>query len=252
MRITIVAGADAASFVHDLAALLEPTDELRVIAPTVRGHVAAGLQASPDLDGLLSSASTSTYAVAEALAKVEFTPEWQRASDQAVAARLIRTQLLSTGAALTDATIAASLRAGLPFRLLPMCDERAEFRVVIGTDEPRAIHIGEYLADPASHEPTQLLLVADQIAVSSAVSEALTDTDVLVLGPSSRTLVIDPVLRTPGFLELVNDDLPVLVVDHADDAPADLVRVSGLGQPDPGTSRRVPDEAEAVLEAAKA
>lgn len=249
MRITIVAGADGAPFVHDFADLLGAEDELTVIAPTVRGRLAAGLQASPDLDGLLSS--PSTYAVADALQSIEFTPAWQRTSDQAVAAQLVRTQLVATGATLTDATIAASLRAALPFRLLPMCDERAEFRVVIGTDEPRAIHVDEYLAGAESYEPTQLLLVADQISVSSAVARALGDTDVLVLGPSSRTLAIDPVLRTPGFLELVGEALPVLVVEHQDVAPADLVRVSGLGQPDPGKARTVPNDAKTVLEAAR-
>ncbi len=167
MRITIVTGADGAPFVHELAAMLEASDELTVIAPTVRGHLAAGLQASPDLDGLLSPTTTPTYAVADALDSVQFTPRWQRASDQSTAARLVRTQLLATGAALTDATLAAAMRASLPYRLLPMCDGRAEFRVVIGTDDPRAIHIDEYLADPSSHEPTQLLLVADGISTSS-------------------------------------------------------------------------------------
>lgn len=251
MRITIVTGADGAPFVHELAGLLDPGDELTVVAPTVRGHLAAGLQASPDLDALLSPASTSTYAVADALATLEFTPAWQRASDQAVAARLVRTQLLEAGATLTDATVAAAIRSALPFRLLPVCDERAELRVVHGSDDPRAVHVDEYLADPTSYEATQLLLVADQISISSAASEALGNTDVLVLGPASRTLAIDPVLRTPGFLELVADDLPVLVVDHEDTVPAELVRVAGLRQPDPGRPRSVPKNAQTVVQIAR-
>ncbi|GAA3514246.1 hypothetical protein GCM10022234_06360 [Aeromicrobium panaciterrae] len=251
MRITMVAGADAAPFVHDLVALLDPADELTVIAPTVRRHVSAGLEASPDLDGLLTPGGEPTYAVADALAAVEYVPTWQRASDQVVAARLVRTQLVTTGASLTDVTIAAAIRGSLPYRLLPVCDERAELRVVVGSDEPRAIHVGEYLAEPTSYEATQLLLVADKIAVSSAVTQTLTDTDVLVLGPSSRTLVIDPVLRTPGFLELIADELPVLVVDHEDTVPAELVRVAGLRQPDPGRSRSVPRNAATMLQIAQ-
>ncbi len=251
MRITIVTGADGASFVHQLARLLDLEDDLTVIAPTVRGHWAAGLQASPDLDRLLDPATTPTYAVADALDSVGYAPRWQRASDQAVAARLVRTELVMAGTALTDATTAAAIRASLPYRLLPMCEDRAEFRVVVGSAEPRAIHVDEYLDDPASHEPTQLLLIADQISISSAVSQALGDTEVLVLGPSSRTLAIDPVLRTPGFLDFVDDELPVLVVDHVDPAPVELVRVSGLGQPDPGTSSAVPSGPQSVLEAAR-
>lgn len=252
MRITIVTGADGASFVHALAGQLDPDDELAVIAPTVRGHVSAGLQASPDLDGLLSSTTTQTYAVADALDAVEFTPAWQRATDQAIAARLVRTQLLATGASLTDTTIATAVRAALPYRLLPVCEERAEFRIVHGTDNPRAIHIDEYLTAPSTYEATQLLLVADQISVSPAVSETLDATDVLVLGPSSRTLAIDPVLRTPGFLELIGDELPVLVVEHEDTTPAELVRVAGVRQPDPGRARSVPKSAQTVVQIARA
>lgn len=250
MRITMIAGADAAPFVRELAALLTLTDELTVVAPTVRGHVAAGLQASPDLDGLLTPAAEPTHAVADSLEAVEFAPGWQRASDQAVAARLVRTQLLATGASLSDATTAAAARSALPFRLLPMCDGRAELRVVVGDDEPRAVHVEEYLAAPSSFEATQLLLVADRISVSPAVSQAILDTEVLVLGPSSRTLVIDPVLRTPGLLDLVGDDLPVLVVEHEETAPAELVRVAGLRQPDPGRPRSVPRNASTVLKIA--
>jgi hypothetical protein len=111
--------------------------------------------------------------------------------------------------------------------------------------------VDEYLEDPAAHEATQLLLIADQITVSSTVSQALLDSDVLVLGPTSRTLAIDPVLRTPGFLDLVDDDQPVLVVEHDDSAPAELVRVAGLRQADPGRPESVPADAGAVLDRAR-
>ncbi len=252
MRITIVTGADGSPFLWDFVGLLGPDDELTVIAPTVRGHFSVGLAASPDLDELLSAPTDPTYAVSDALEAVGYTSSWQRATDQALAARLVRTDLTATGVSLTEATIAAALRASLPYRLLPMCEDRAEFRVVVGSDDPRAIHVNEYLDDPTSYDATQLLLVADQISISSAVSQALIDTDVLVLGPSSRTLAIDPVLRTPGFLDLVTDDLRVLVVEHEDSAPTDLVRVAGLRQPDPGAAHTVPADAKAVVEAARA
>jgi 2-phospho-L-lactate transferase/gluconeogenesis factor (CofD/UPF0052 family) len=206
--------------------------------------------ASPDLDALLV-AGTATFSVADSLESIGYVPRWQRASDQETAARLVRTDLVMNGTSLTDATIAAASRAALPYRLLPMCEDRAEFRVVVGSDDPRAIHVDEYLADPTGHEVTQLLLVAEGISISTAVSQALIDSDLLVLGPSSRTLVIDPVLRTPGFLDLIGEDLPVLVVDHADTAPVDLVRAAGLSQPDPGHAEQVPADAEAVLALAR-
>lgn len=252
MRITLVSGAAGAPFAHSLAAALAPGDELTVVAPTVRGHISAGLLASPDLDALLAPpGAPTTYAVADGLEQVGYVPAWQRATDQAVATRLVRTDLVPTGTSLTDATLAAAARTGLPYRLLPACDERAELRVVVGGDEPRALHVEEYLADPAAHQPDQLLLVAEGPSVSTAVVEALRATDVLVLGPSGRTLAIDPVLRTPGFADLVPDTLPVLVVDHDDPAPADLVRVAGLRETDPGRARSVPADPAAVVAMAR-
>lgn len=249
MRITMITGADGAPFLRTFAALLSADDELTVIAPTVRGRYSTRLEASPDLDELLADAAKPTYSVADALEAVGYTPRWQRASDQVIAVRLVRTDLSMTGASFTDSTIAAAIRASLPYRLLPMCEDRAEFRVVVGDgDDARAIHVDQYLDDPTSHDATQLLLVADQISISSSISQALLDADVLVLGPSSRTLAIDPVLRTPDFVDLVSDELPVLVVEHDETAPADLVRVAGLQEPNPGRAESVPADPAAVVD----
>lgn len=252
MRITIVSGADGAPFLHDLAARLAPEDVLTVIAPTVRDHWSAWLKASPDLDALLLVPGTpTTYAVADQLRTIEYSPEWQRTSDQDVATRLVRTELIGTGFSLTEATLAAATRSGLPYALLPACEQRAELHVVVGGDEPRAIHVEEYLADPGAHSPTETVLVAESLSVSPTVVTALQQTDVLVLAPSSRTLAIDPVLRVPGFLDLVTDDLPVIVVDHEDSAPADLVRVAGLREADPGDTHAAPADPAAVLDLAR-
>ncbi|MFI5427579.1 2-phospho-L-lactate transferase CofD family protein [Aeromicrobium sp. UC242_57] len=250
MRITLITGADGAAFAHDLGTSLSPDDRLTVIAPTVRGHISAGLLASPDLDGLLTPpGSAATFATADALEAIGYAPRWQRASDQAIAARIVRTDLTANGTSLTDATIAAATRSGLPYRLLPACEDRAEFRVVIGTDDPRAIHVEQYLADPAAHEATQLLLVADQITISPAVAQALAETDVLVLGPSSRTLAIDPVLRTPRPPRADHRCPPDAGRPSRRPGPGRLVTVAGLSEPDPGRFETVP--ADAVLDHAR-
>ena len=252
MRIMLITGADGASFAHDLATTLGPGDELTVIAPTVRDHWSAWLKACPDLDALLTpSGAPTTFAVADQLRTIDYSPAWQRTSDQTVAHRLVRTELIGTGFSLSEATLAASARAGLPYRLLPMSDDRAELHVVVGADQPRAIHVQEYLAGPDAFEPTETILVAESWSVSPAVVEDLGRTDVLVLGPSSRTLAIDPVLRTPGLLDAVPDTVTVLAVEHADTAPATLVAAAGLRADDPATSEPVPLDAAAVVERAR-
>ena len=68
MRITLITGADGASFAHALAAQLEPSDELTVVAPTVSDHWSTWLKACPDLDALLDPPGTRrTFEVADQL-----------------------------------------------------------------------------------------------------------------------------------------------------------------------------------------
>jgi LPPG:FO 2-phospho-L-lactate transferase len=252
MRITLIAGAFGRTFVHRLAAELNDDDTLTVVSPTVRGHVSAGLAASPDLDALLSPpGQVETFQTYDALQNLGYSPDWQRASDQAVAARLIRTELTATGATLTDATRAAAAAYRLPFDLVPMSDQRAEFRVVLGTDSPTAVHVEDYLANPDQGQATQLLLVTENMQASPAALEALSQADVLVVAPESRTLVVDPVLRTPGIGEAIGADLPVLVADATDLAPADLVAAAGALEPIPGRTHAVAADARAVLELAR-
>ena len=50
--------------------------------------------------------------------------------------------------------------------------------------------------------------------------------------------------------EAFRDDQPVLVVEHEDSAPAELIRVAGLREPDPGRAEPVPADAGAVLDRA--
>jgi LPPG:FO 2-phospho-L-lactate transferase len=122
----------------------------------------------------------------------------------------------------------------------------------VASDEgQRAIHVAEYLAEPAAHDAQDVVLVAETWSVSQTVRTALGDADVIVLGPSSRTLAIDPVLRTPGLLDAIDATTPVLVVEHQDTAPADLIRVSGLREPDPGKAEPIAANPDAVLDAAR-
>jgi LPPG:FO 2-phospho-L-lactate transferase len=248
MRITLITGADGVDFARDLADALDSADELTVVAPIVRDHWSAWLKACPDLDALLEPRGVSpTYAVADRLRSIDYSPEWQRTTDQTVATRLVRTELLGTGYSLSQATLAAATRSALGYRLLPMSDDRAELHVVVEGEQPRAVHVGEFLAAPAEHTPTEAVLVAEAWSVSPAVASQLRETDVLVIGPSSRTLAVDPVLRTPALLDALPAAVPVLVVDHQDTAPADLVRVAGLRADDPGSPEPVPADVSAIV-----
>ncbi|WP_162891280.1 2-phospho-L-lactate transferase CofD family protein [Aeromicrobium sp. A1-2] len=254
MRITVILGADGAPFAHDLTSHLEPGDELVVIAPTMLDRWATGLKVCPDLDALLvARASSVTHEVADELIAIGYAPAWQRPSDAVVAAQLVRTDLLGAGYSLTEATSAIAARRDLGFTLLPASDDRAELHAVVESPEgQRAIHLSEVIADPSAHEVKELVLVAETWSVSDAVRAAIGTSDVLVLGPSSRTLAIDPVLRAPGLRESIDDDLPVLIVEHNETAPPTLVQIAGMREPDPGRAEPVTADAATVAIAARA
>lgn len=254
MQITLIAGADGTALAYELAALMmSDADALTVIAPVVRDRWSLGLKVSPDLDALLATRDgrPPTHAVADELRSIGYSPAWQRPSDVDIASQLVRTELLGAGYSLTEATLATAHRRDIPFRLLPQSDDRAELNIVVGDEAPHAIHITEFLATPSAHEPREIVLVAESWSVSDPVRDALHATDVLVLGPSSRTLAIDPVLRTPGLLDAIEDELPVLVLDHPDDAPTAMVRAAGLRENDPGRATLVGGDATVVLASAR-
>jgi LPPG:FO 2-phospho-L-lactate transferase len=221
MRIVLLTDGSGAGPAHRLATLLADGERLDVVVPVTRDHWAHGLKSCPDVDAFLDHARTadSTFAVADELAAVGFSPAWMRPSDTDVARRIVRTELLQAGYSLGDATRAMATRASLPFGLHPASDDRAELHVVI--DDPdgrRAVHVAEFLADPSAHPAVDATVVATSWELSPAVRELLADADVVVLGPSTPVLSVDPLLVTPGLREA----LTAPVVEAGSDAAGTL------------------------------
>jgi LPPG:FO 2-phospho-L-lactate transferase len=252
MRIVLLTGGEGAGLARDLATLLTVDDTLDVVVPVTHDLWGHGLKVCPDVDAFLAlqGSATPTFAVADELAAVGFSPAWMRPSDADVARQLVRTELLQAGYTLSDATAAMATRASLPFGLRPVSDDRAELHVVV--EEPdgrRAVHVAEYLADPQIHRPVDATVVATSWSVSAPVGEVVTAADVVILGPSSPVLALDPLLTTPGLRGLIT--APVLRVDRAEPEPAGLDALAAAAAPDPLPAVHVPNEAADVLAAAR-
>jgi LPPG:FO 2-phospho-L-lactate transferase len=195
------------SVAHGLTTLLTDGDTLDVVVPVTRDHWAHGLKCCPDVDSFLAlspnmstAAKTPTFMVADELAAVGFSPAWMRPSDVDIARQIVRTELLQAGYTLGDATTAMATRATLPFGLHPVSDDRAELHVVVEDESGRrAVHVMEHLADPHEHRPVEATIVATSWSMSKAVRELVADADVILLGPSSPVLSVDPLLSTPGL-----------------------------------------------------
>ncbi|MEO6472204.1 MAG: 2-phospho-L-lactate transferase CofD family protein [Aeromicrobium sp.] len=234
MHLTLLGGAESAGFTRDLAELLAEGDQLTVVFNTARDMWAHGLKRSPDADALLSTldssaARTPTFAVADEIEALGLGPAWLRPSDQDVALQLARTELMQAGFTLTEVTAALAARRGITTRLLPMTDDRVEQHVVAGgTEGSRAIHIEEFLAGPGDQPAQDLVLVADDWKASQEALAAIESSDVIILGPSSLSLTLMPILRTPGLVEAIAASAaPVVDVHVVDKAPASIAALVG-------------------------
>jgi LPPG:FO 2-phospho-L-lactate transferase len=216
MRMVFLSDLGGISVAHDLAALLTDADTLDVVVPVTRDHWAHGLKCCPDIDAFLAlphRPDTPTFTVADELAAVGFSPAWMRPSDVEIARQIVRTELLQAGYTLGDATTAMATRAALPFGLHPVSDDRAELHVVVEDESGRrAVHVMEHLGDPREVQPIEATIVATSWAMAKPVRELVAGADVILLGPSSPVLTVDPLLSTPGLRDAMTS--PTLAVDH--------------------------------------
>lgn len=209
MRLVMLTGGAGAPLAHALAGLV---DDLTVVAPTTRDGWVTGLKRSPDLDALMAPADRPTFGVADALGAIGFGAAWHRADDAEMARRLVRTELLHAGFSLTEATEAMAARLGLPFRLVPLSDDRGELHVVVeGPDGQRAVHLDEHAAGGGAVDAP--VFVRESWAVSETVTAAVTESDAIVVGPPDPALGTLPLDHALTALETAGR--PVVTSDGA-------------------------------------
>lgn len=229
MHLTLLGGAESAGFARGLHTLLGEGDSLSVVFNTAHDLWAHGLKRSPDANALLTvldpaGPRTPTFAVADEIGALGIEPTWFRASDQAVALDMIRTELMQADFSLTEVTAALAARRGIATALLPMTNDRVEQHVVVNRPEgSRAIHIAEFLATGADQPVQDLVLVAEGWQLSAESAAAIENADVIIFGPASMSLTLMPILRTPGAVEAIAaSTAPVVDVHVIDPAPKNV------------------------------
>lgn len=187
-----------------------PAVDLTVVANTGDDIVLHGLHVSPDLDTITYTLgggadpdrgwgrAGESFAVAGELTERYGRPQWFTLGDRDLATHLVRSEILAAGGTLSEATrtIAAAWR--LPFRLLPMSDERVATRIT--TTDGRDLHFQEWwVAERA--EPDVAAVRLDGVAHASAapgVVEAIATADRVLLCPSNPVVSIGTILAVPG------------------------------------------------------
>ena len=131
-------------------------------------------------------------------------PDWFRLSDRDLAACVYRTYFVAEGGRLTDAQAQIAGQLGVRARVLPMSEQPVRTRVLAGggwrglqeyliVDRGEPAVEGVELDGIESAEPT------------AEVLEAVSEADLIVIGPSNPVISIGPILAVPGIKEALSD-----------------------------------------------
>jgi len=240
----LTGGTGGAKFVDGLRCVVPP-EELTIIVNTGDDHQWWGLYVSPDLDsiayvlaGLLSSERGwgirgDTFHCLRAM-KNFGEPAWFSVGDRDLATHLFRTNMLSKGHTLSQATRAIADEFEVRARILPMSDQRVETRI----DTPAGdLSFEEYFVQRWYQDPVNSVRFAGASETEPApgVLEAISQASAVLIAPSNPVTSIGPILAVPGIVAaLRSTSAPVVAVspiigNAAISGPAGaLMRAQGL------------------------
>jgi LPPG:FO 2-phospho-L-lactate transferase len=212
-RVVILAGGTGgAKLAAGLAAVLPP-GELTVIANTCDDVERHGLLVMPDHDAILYMLGDrfdhvrgwgqvdETWVVMDGL-KAYGEEGWFGLGDRDFATHIARSARLRDGATLTDAVLALQTATGLATRILPMADDPVRTQVL--TDDGW-LDFQEYFVH-RHQAPVVRDVRFDGIEAArptTAVSAAIGEADLIVIGPSNPIVSLGPILAVPGLADAI-------------------------------------------------
>jgi LPPG:FO 2-phospho-L-lactate transferase len=206
MIVVLTGGTGGAKFVDGLRQVV-PQEQLTIVVNTGDDLRWWGLSVSPDIDsilyvlsGLLSKergwgVQTDTFFCLQAMAQYG-EPAWFKIGDRDLAVHLLRSQLITDGKTLSEATDEIARRMGIAARILPMSDDRVETRIQTPSGE---LGFEEYFVKRRFQD--EVLSVrfagAEQAQPAPDVVEAILSADAVMLAPSNPVTSIGPILSVP-------------------------------------------------------
>lgn len=183
-------------------------ENLTVIANTADDDVFWGLLVCPDVDAVMYrlagvfndqagyGVKDDTFEVLDALARIG-AEAWFRIGDRDFATHLVRDEEMRKGRSLTAATRELCLRFGVATRVLPMCDEPVRTR--FETDRGDLSFQEYFVRDRLQPKLLSIRFSGIESAVATAeVLDALSQADVVVIGPSNPLISVAPIMRLIG------------------------------------------------------
>jgi LPPG:FO 2-phospho-L-lactate transferase len=182
--------------------------DLTVIANTADDDEFWGLLVCPDLDAVVYRLAGAfnqqagygvkgdTFRTLQALERLG-EAAWFRIGDKDLATHLIRAEMLRRGSRLTETSVELCRRWGIDARILPMTDEPVRTRFVTdgGVFSFQEYFVRERLAPTLQSIHFEGI---DSARPTPEVLSALTQADLVVIGPSNPLISIAPILKLVG------------------------------------------------------
>jgi LPPG:FO 2-phospho-L-lactate transferase len=205
--VVLAGGTGGAKLAAALQSLM-PAGDLTVIANTADDDEFWGLLVSPDIDAVLYrlagwfnedagyGVKDDSFNALEMLGRLGEST-WFRIGDKDLATNMVRAEMLRDGSSLTMASLELGRRLGLKARVLPMTDQRVRTR--FGTDQGE-LSFQEYFVREGLAPVLRSIQFAgiDHAKPTREVLSALTEADMIVIGPSNPLISIDPILKVVG------------------------------------------------------
>lgn len=201
-----------------------PPEDISIIVNTGDDIEMFGLYIAPDLDivtytlagvinrdfgwGLVSD----TFHCLDSLLRLTEQERWFNLGDRDLATHIFRTQRLREGRTLTEITEHIRQTLGVKSHILPMTDTHTPTTII--TKEDGEMHFQEYLVRHRA-EPTITGIRFENIESATpapGVSEAILQSEAVIICPSNPLISIGPILAVPGIRDLLKQTTAKVVV----------------------------------------
>ncbi|MCF8534662.1 MAG: 2-phospho-L-lactate transferase [Candidatus Nanopelagicaceae bacterium] len=175
-----------------------------------------GLRICPDLDSVIYNLAgesdlvrgwgrkDESWVVQEQLASYLGQAQWFNLGDKDYATHIWRTNLLTSGVALSEIVKMQCAKWGISMKIMPATNDYVETQVQLVDDEP--IHFQEWwVKHRASLAATGFNLTgAESAKPAPEVLAAISEADLIILPPSNPIVSIGMILQIPGIREAIS------------------------------------------------
>jgi LPPG:FO 2-phospho-L-lactate transferase len=217
--VALAGGVGAGKFLRGLVRIVEPRD-VTAIVNTGDDISLHGLHISPDIDSVMYwlagvadrdrgwGRSDESFRALDEVRRLKG-QSWFGLGDVDLATHLVRTQLLSEGKTLSEATAHLTDALGIPARLLPMSDDPVPTMVHAATEEGQGLymHFQVYWVQRGARDQVKAVRYegGQEAAPAPGALEALAGADAILICPSNPVVSIRPILAVRGIREGVED-----------------------------------------------